>query len=66
VSASEDAAAPAPVDRRMLEALVCPVTRGPLAYDAGRNELVSAGARLAFPIHDGVPIMLVDQARVTE
>jgi uncharacterized protein YbaR (Trm112 family) len=50
-------------DRRMLEFLVCPVTRGPLVYDAGRQELVSKGAGLAFPIHDGIPVMLVDEAR---
>ena len=50
-------------DRRMLEALVCPVTQGPLKYDAERQELVSSGARLAFPIRDGIPIMLVDEAR---
>ncbi len=59
------AAVPAPVafDRRMLEFLVCPVTRGPLVYDAGRQELVSKGAGLAFPIHDGIPVMLIDEAR---
>ena len=58
--------APAPValfDRRMLEFLVCPVTRGPLAYDPTRQELVSTGAGLAFPIHDGIPVMLIDEAR---
>ena len=51
------------IDRRLLEALVCPVTRGPLRYDAQRQELVSQGAGLAFPIHDGIPVMLVDEAR---
>lgn len=51
-------------DRRMLEALVCPVTQAPLKYDAGRQELISQPARLAFPIRDGIPIMLVDEARV--
>jgi uncharacterized protein len=50
-------------DRRMLEALVCPVTQGTLSYDAERQELVSKSARLAFPIRDGIPIMLVDEAR---
>lgn len=60
-AAGPDAAAP--VDRRLLEALVCPVTRGPLSYDAERQELVSKGAQLAFPIHDGIPVMLVDEAR---
>ena len=50
-------------DRRMLEALVCPSTRAPLSYDAERNELVSKAAHLAYPIRDGIPIMLVDEAR---
>ena len=53
-------------DRRMLEALVCPVTRGPLVYDAARQELVSRGAGLAFPIQNGIPVMLVDEARRLE
>ena len=51
------------VDRRMLEALVCPVTQGLLNYDADRQELVSRAAGLAFPIRDGIPIMLVSEAR---
>jgi len=50
----------------MLEFLVCPVTRGRLVYDPVRHELVSKGAGLAFPIHDGVPVMLVDEARPLE
>jgi uncharacterized protein YbaR (Trm112 family) len=50
-------------DRRMLEALVCPVTQGVLTYDAERQELVSQAAHLAFPIRNGIPIMLVDEAR---
>ena len=50
-------------DPRMLEFLVCPVTRGPLVYDAERQELVSRGAGLAFPINNGIPVMLVDEAR---
>ncbi len=50
-------------DRRMLEALVCPVTQTTLAYDAERQELVSRAAKLAFPIRDGIPVMLVDEAR---
>ena len=54
---------PASVDPRLLEVLVCPVTRGRLTYDRERQELVSAGARLAFPIRDGVPIMLAEEAR---
>ena len=53
-------------DRRMVEFLVCPVTRGPLAYDAERQELVSRGAGLAFPIQDGVPVMLSDVARALD
>ncbi|OYU19427.1 MAG: hypothetical protein CFE34_05270 [Rhodobacteraceae bacterium PARR1] len=51
------------VDRRMLESLVCPVTQSGLSYDAERQELVSKAARLAFPIRDGIPIMLVSEAR---
>jgi uncharacterized protein YbaR (Trm112 family) len=50
-------------DRGMLEFLVCPVTRGPLVYDAARQELVSQRAGLAFPINNGIPVMLVDEAR---
>jgi len=52
-----------PADRRMLEALVCPVTHAVLSYDAERQELVSRTARLAFPIRDGIPVMLVGEAR---
>jgi len=51
------------IDRAMLEFLVCPVTRGPLIFDAERQELVSRGAGLAFPIQNGIPVMLVDEAR---
>lgn len=50
-------------DRKMLEALVCPLTQGLLTYDAERQELVSRNAGLAFPIRDGIPIMLVSEAR---
>ncbi len=50
-------------DRRMIEALICPVTHQPLSYDADAQELVSKGAQLAFPIRDGIPIMLIDEAR---
>lgn len=53
-------------DPRMLEVLICPQTHGPLSYDAERQELVSKGANLAFPIRDGIPIMLVDEARPLE
>lgn len=51
---------------RMLEALVCPVTGVALSYDAGRSELVSRAANLAFPVRSGIPIMLVDEARRLE
>jgi uncharacterized protein YbaR (Trm112 family) len=51
------------VDPRLLEVLVCPVTRGRLSYDRERQELVSEGAKLAYPIRDGVPILLPDDAR---
>ena len=50
-------------DPKMLEALVCPVTHAVLSYDAARQELVSKAAHLAFPIRNGIPIMLVDEAR---
>ncbi|MEM9797210.1 MAG: Trm112 family protein [Pseudomonadota bacterium] len=50
-------------DRRMLEALVCPQTRGPLTWDAEAQELISKSAGLAYPIRGGIPIMLVDEAR---
>jgi uncharacterized protein YbaR (Trm112 family) len=53
----------AEIDRGLLELLVCPVTRGPLVYDAERGELVSQRARLAFPIRDGIPVLLADEAR---
>jgi uncharacterized protein YbaR (Trm112 family) len=50
-------------DPRLLEMLVCPLTRAALVYDPERNELISAKAGLAFPIRDGIPVMLVDEAR---
>ena len=53
----------ADVDPRLLEVLVCPVTHGPLTYDRAKAELVSQRARLAYPIRDGVPIMLPEEAR---
>jgi len=53
-------------DRKMLEALVCPLTRAPLSYDARNQELVSKAARLAYPIRDGIPVMLPDEARELE
>ncbi len=55
--------APAGVDRKLLEILVCPLTKGPLRYDRDRQELISEQAGLAYPIRDGIPIMLVDEAR---
>ncbi len=51
------------VDPRLLEILVCPASRGPLVYDKEANELISKQAGLAYPIRDGVPIMLMDEAR---
>ena len=54
------------VDPRLLEILVCPVTRGPLEYDREKAELVSRSAKLAYPIRDGVPIMLPEEAREIE
>ncbi len=51
------------VDPRLLEILVCPLTKEPLEYDAQAQELISRKARLAFPIRDGIPIMLADEAR---
>ena len=50
-------------DPRLLEILVCPVTQRPLRYDEQRQELVSESAKLAYPIRDGIPIMLVEEAR---
>jgi len=51
------------LDRRMLEALICPQTQATLRYDADRQELVSKTAGLAYPIRNGIPVMLVDEAR---
>jgi len=51
------------VDAKLLEILVCPVTKGPLIYDRERQELVSKSARLAYPIRDGIPVMLEEEAR---
>lgn len=51
------------IDPKLLEVLVCPQTRGPLRYDKERQELVSEKARLAYPVRDGVAIMLIDEAR---
>ena len=54
---------PSVADGRLLEFLVCPVTRGPLQYDAVRQELISRAARLAYPIRDGIAIMVPEEAR---
>lgn len=54
------------VDRRLLELLVCPLTKSLLEYDAEKQELISRAAKLAYPIRDGVPIMLPDEARPLE
>lgn len=51
------------VDPKLLEILVCPLTKAPLRYDAAAQELISDAARLAYPIRDGIPIMLVEEAR---
>jgi uncharacterized protein YbaR (Trm112 family) len=51
------------VDPKLLELLVCPVTKGPLVYDRDRQELISKTARLAYPIRDGIPVMLEEEAR---
>ena len=54
------------VDPKLLELLVCPLTKAPLEYDAGAQELISRQAGLAYPIRDGIPIMLPDEARPLE
>jgi len=51
------------MDPKLLEILVCPVTKGPLVYDKVKQELVSKSARLAYPVRDGIPVMLEDEAR---
>lgn len=51
------------MDKKLLELLVCPVTKGPLIYDKQKGELISKSARLAYPIRDGIPVMLEDEAR---
>ncbi|HVN35632.1 MAG TPA: Trm112 family protein [Casimicrobiaceae bacterium] len=54
------------MDPKLLEILVCPVTKGPLVYDKDKQELISKSARLAYPIRDGIPVMLEDEARRLE
>ena len=51
------------MDSKLLEMLVCPVTKGPLTYDRERQELISKSARLAYPVRDGIPVMLEEEAR---
>lgn len=63
---SESNARHVPVDPRLLEILVCPLTKSPLEYDRQNNELISRKAGLAYPIRDGIPIMLPDEARKLE
>lgn len=65
-STPEDEAAGSTVDRKLLEFLVCPMTGAPLVYDRERQELISRTAGRAFPIHNGIPIMLIDEARILE
>lgn len=57
---------PLEIDPKLLELLVCPLTKGNLTYDRERNELVSRLARLAYPVRDGIPILLPSEARVIE
>ncbi len=52
-----------PLDPRLLDLLVCPLTKGPLIYDRARGELISESAGLAYPVRDGIPVMLTDEAR---
>jgi uncharacterized protein YbaR (Trm112 family) len=54
---------PTTIDPKLLEILVCPVTKGPLEYDREKQELISRAAKLAYPIRDGIPIMLPEEAR---
>jgi uncharacterized protein YbaR (Trm112 family) len=60
---SDDKTVGEKVDPKLLEILVCPLTKSTLEYDAEKQELISRSARLAFPIRDGIPIMLVEEAR---
>ncbi len=64
--AEEGGTAPGKASAKLLEALVCPATGARLEYDAGRGELVSRSAMLAYPIRSGIPIMLIDEARKIE
>ena len=63
---SAEPAAQVPIDPRLLEILVCPLTKGPLEYDRAAGELISRKAGLAYPVRDGIPIMLAEEARALE
>jgi uncharacterized protein len=63
---SDRSSEPSRIDPRLLEILVCPLTKTSLEYDAERQELISRAARLAYPIRDGIPIMLPEEARQLE
>jgi uncharacterized protein YbaR (Trm112 family) len=65
-SPTASAAVEAAVDPRLLEVLVCPLTKAPLEYDRAANELISRKAGLAYPIRDGIPIMLPEEARTLD
>ncbi len=65
-AATPDARERTRVDPRLLEILVCPLTRATLSYDSERQELISRAAKLAYPIRDGIPIMLPEEARRLE
>ena len=54
------------MDKKLLEILVCPQSREPLVYDETNQELISVGAKLAYPVKEGIPVMLVDEARVID
>ena len=57
---------PSEIDPKLLEILVCPLTKGPLTFDRAKQELLSPQAGLAYPVRDGIPIMLVDEARTLD
>ena len=61
-----DATRKSDIDPKLLELLACPLTKGPLKWDAAKSELISKAARLAYPVRDGIPIMLPSEARVIE
>ena len=66
MSDTPDTPPPAPVDPRLLDVLVCPLTKGPLEYDRVAGELISRAAGLAYPIRNGIPIMLPEEARALD